>query len=68
MAASKDTFLIKYFFESRAELGKVVWPNRQQIVQHSLLVIGLSFGLGLYFGLVDYVLARGLEALLTLTR
>lgn len=68
MSSWKDNVVAKYFLESRAELGKVVWPSRRQIMQHSLLVIGISIGLGLYFGLVDYLLSRGLESLLVLTR
>ncbi len=68
MTSWKDTVVAKYFFESQAELQKVVWPSRSQVIHHSLLVIGLSLGLGLYFGLVDYLLSRGLESLLVLSR
>jgi preprotein translocase SecE subunit len=68
MVSWKDNAVAKYLLESQAELGKVIWPSRTQIIRHSLLVIGISLGLGLYFGLADYLLSRGLESLLVLTR
>ena len=66
--AWKNNFVEKFLFESRAELAKVVWPTRVQVVQHSLLVIGLSAALAAYFGLVDFLLSQGLEGVLAVVR
>lgn len=64
----KENVVARYFIESREELAKVVWPSRQQIITHSMIVIGLSLGLGVYFGLLDFIFSKGLGALLNFTR
>lgn len=46
------------------ELKKVVWPSRQEIIQHTLVVIGLSLFLAVFLGAVDFLLNLGLEKLL----
>lgn len=46
------------------ELKKVVWPSRQETIQHTLVVIGLSLTLAVFLGAVDYLLNLGLERLL----
>ncbi len=64
----KDNPIAKYFFESRDELSKVVWPTRDQVIQLSLLVIGISLAMAAYFGLTDLLLSKGLDSLLGLIR
>lgn len=56
--------LINYLEESKTELKKVTWPTRQQTITHTLLVIGISLGVAVFFGLLDYVLALGVEKLI----
>ena len=68
MSSWKENPVSRYLLESYVELRKVIWPTRPQIVNHSLLVIGLSLALAAYFGIVDYVLNFGLEQVLTFTR
>ena len=63
-----NNIVVKYLFEARAELAKVVWPSREQIITHALLVIGISLLVGAYFGLVDFLLSKGLESVITLTQ
>jgi preprotein translocase subunit SecE len=64
----KENRVAKYLLEAKEELGKVIWPSREQIVTHSLLVIGISIGMAAYFGLVDWLLSKGLEQILTFRR
>lgn len=47
--ARAKTFLI----EARAELKKVVWPNKKQTVQVTWVVIALTVILGIFLGVVD---------------
>ena len=56
--------LINYLQGAVQELKKVVWPTKHEITQHTLIVIGLSLGLALFLGAVDYILNLGLEKLL----
>lgn len=54
-----------YFVGSYAEMKKVSWPTKQQTINYSLLVIGLSLSLAAFFGILDYFLNLGLTTLLT---
>ena len=45
--------LIHYLRESREELKKVVWPNRQETRNNTLLVIGISLFIALFLGAID---------------
>jgi len=55
---------VKYILESKSELKKVVWPSKKETTNYTLLVIGISLGIALFFGVVDYFLSLGLEQLL----
>ncbi|MFH0820084.1 MAG: preprotein translocase subunit SecE [bacterium] len=46
--------LINYVKASRQELKKVSWPSRQETINHSFLVIGISLGLAIFLGTLDY--------------
>ena len=56
--------LVSYLKGAFEELNKVVWPTKNEIIQHTLVVIGLSLFLALFLGGVDYLLSLGLEKLL----
>lgn len=45
------------------ELKKVSWPNRGETIRLTLIVIGVSLIIGLYVGIIDILLAKGLEFL-----
>lgn len=47
--------LKNYLIGSYAEIQKVTWPTREQTINYSLLVIGLSLGLAVFFAALDYV-------------
>lgn len=59
-----NTRLVRYMIESKVELKKVVWPTRQETINHTLLVIGISLGLAIFLGALDYFFSLGLEQLL----
>lgn len=52
---AKQFILVRYFAEVRDELGKVTWPNRQQTIAKTLLVIVASVIVGLYIGALDAI-------------
>ncbi|MCG2694345.1 preprotein translocase subunit SecE [Candidatus Parcubacteria bacterium] len=56
--------VIKYIFESKAELKKVVWPNKKETTNYTILVIAISLGVAAFFGILDYFLSLGLENLI----
>lgn len=53
--------LTRYLKESKDELKKVVWPTRQETIRNTLLVIGISLGVAVFLGLMDYALNFGLQ-------
>jgi preprotein translocase subunit SecE len=60
----KKTIMSKisnYIKESRIELKKVVWPTRKQATNHTLMVIGISLGVALFLGAIDYLLTLLLQ-------
>lgn len=54
----------KFFKETRRELAKVTWPNRDEIIQMTSLVILVSLGVGIYIGALDLGFSKLLETLL----
>ncbi len=56
--------IVTYLQGALQELKKVVWPTKHEIIQHTLIVIGLSLVLAVFLGAVDYFLNIGLEKLL----
>lgn len=56
--------LVNYVRESREELRKVVWPSRQTVIRDTLIVLGISVTMAVFFGALDYGLNQGFQALL----
>lgn len=54
-----------YLFGSYVEMQKVTWPTKQQTINYSLLVVGLSVGVAVFFSILDYVFNFGIEQLIT---
>jgi preprotein translocase subunit SecE len=50
----------KYFVGSYQEMKKVNWPTKNQTVNYSALVIGLSVGMAVFFGFLDYIFNWGI--------
>ena len=44
-----------YFRESYAEMRKVTWPSKKQTINYSLVVIGMSVGIAIFFAVIDYI-------------
>ncbi|HCX28146.1 MAG TPA: preprotein translocase subunit SecE [Candidatus Portnoybacteria bacterium] len=45
----------KFFKEVRLELKKVTWPSRQETINYTLMVIGISLAVALFLGLLDFL-------------
>lgn len=46
---------LSFLKEVRAELAKVIWPTKTEAIRLTAVVIGVSVGVGLYIGLLDYL-------------
>ncbi len=58
--------LTTYIRECRQELTKVLWPSKQQLRDHTLLVIGVSIAVAAFLGAIDYLSTIGFEQFLRL--
>jgi preprotein translocase subunit SecE len=55
---------ILFLKDVRIELAKVNWPTRRELVNYTLVVIGLCLVLAVFLGGVDYLLQLGLNYLI----
>jgi preprotein translocase subunit SecE len=52
-----------FIMESYGELKKVVWPGRESVMSSAKVVIVSTLVFALFFGLVDFLLSKGLIGL-----
>ena len=45
------------------ELKKVSWPTKNETTRLTIVVIAVSLIIGLYIGIIDILLAKGLDTL-----
>jgi preprotein translocase subunit SecE len=54
----------QFYIDVRSEMRKVSWPNRQEVMGTTIVVIVAVFFFGLYLGAIDALLGRGMGWLL----
>jgi len=57
-AAKQENAIVRYFKETRAELRKVNWPNRQQATNLTLIVLAVTVFMAVVLGAIDYLFAQ----------
>jgi len=55
--------LFSFFSEVMAELKKVSWPKRSEVIQLLSLVIVITVIVASFIGVVDFALTKALESL-----
>ncbi len=53
--------IVQFFKDSYAELRKVVWPSREDVIASTKVVIVSTVVMALVLGLVDFVLVAGID-------
>ncbi|NCO05003.1 MAG: preprotein translocase subunit SecE [Candidatus Magasanikbacteria bacterium] len=53
-----------YFNGAISEMKRVVWPSKKETKNYSIIVIVLSLGLAVFFGLIDYIFNFGLSTII----
>jgi len=41
--------------EVKLEMKKVNWPNRQETIRYTLIVVGVSFAIAVFLGALDFI-------------
>ena len=57
IGAERTTRIARYFKETRAEIGRVTWPTREQATRLTLIVLAVTASLAIVLALIDYVFA-----------
>ncbi|HHX58326.1 MAG TPA: preprotein translocase subunit SecE [Candidatus Moranbacteria bacterium] len=55
------TKLIAYVKESYAELKKVTWPTKEQVMNYTMIVIVTSIIFAVILGVMDLFFSKGIE-------
>ena len=62
--ATRELGVIRYLRETRAELKKVTWPTREEAINLTYIVLGVTFAFAVFLGLLDWVFSRLFELVL----
>ena len=57
---------VKFINETRAEISKVVWPTRREVMMTTIMVFIMAALTAVFFALVDLAIRSGLQGLLGL--
>jgi preprotein translocase subunit SecE len=49
---------VNFFKEVRAELSKIIWPTKEEIIKLTAIVIGISLVIGIYIGALDMLFLK----------
>ncbi|MBO6605140.1 MULTISPECIES: preprotein translocase subunit SecE [Paracoccaceae] len=55
----------QFLQQTRAEVAKVVWPGRREVLLTTVMVFVMAVLAAIFFGLVDWLIRQGLELILT---
>jgi len=47
--------IIAFLKDAKTELEKVNWPTKQQTINYTLTVVGISVAVALFLGGLDYI-------------
>jgi len=56
--------ITNYIKESIAEMKKVTWPSKKETRNYTILVIGISIGVALFLGLLDYIFTTSFQLII----
>ena len=58
------TKIQKFIGEVLAEMNKVSWSTRRELVDSTLIVILSSFLLGMFVGVIDFAFSKGVAVII----
>lgn len=56
---------VRFIQETRAEIAKVVWPTRREVVMTTIMVFIMAALTAIFFSLVDLIIRGGLQGVLS---
>ncbi len=64
-APKKENPVVAYLRETRSELKKVHWPDREETWGLTKIVLAFTFGMALFLGILDLIFVRMLRGIVT---
>jgi len=55
--------IVRFFKEVRAELTKVTWPTRQELIGSTIVTIVVTLIISIFIGVVDRLLTMSMKAI-----
>ncbi|WOI56486.1 preprotein translocase subunit SecE [Palleronia sp. LCG004] len=56
---------LQFIQQARAEIAKVVWPTRREVLLTTVMVFIMASLTAVFFFFVDFIIRQGLQAALT---
>ena len=53
--AKEPNFIVKYINDTRAELGRVTWPTREETKNLTLVIVAVTLAMAIFLGTLDYL-------------
>jgi preprotein translocase subunit SecE len=60
-----STSPIQFLSQVRAEVAKIVWPTRREVVMTTIMVFIMATLTAIFFSLVDWIIRFGLQTIFT---
>ena len=57
---------LQFIQQVRAEIAKVVWPTRREVVLTTIMVFIMATLTAIFFAIVDLLIRQGLQGVLTI--
>ncbi len=57
---------LQFIQQARAEVSKIVWPTRREVLLTTVMVFIMAALTAVFFALVDLLIRSGLQGLLTI--
>lgn len=57
-SSKSENRIIRYFQDTREELRKVAWPDREEVIRLTLIVLGVTVVFSIFLGTLDFVFQR----------
>lgn len=57
---------LQFIQQARAEVSKVVWPTRREVMLTTVMVFIMAALTALFFAMVDIIIRSGLQGVLTM--
>jgi preprotein translocase subunit SecE len=55
--------IVQFFKDSYAELRKVVWPSREDVIASTKVVLLSTLVMAVMLGLIDFLLVSGIDVI-----